>query len=377
MVLLLSIVTVSAWAYLLLARGRFWLSRPAPDAAGPAVWPGVVAIVPARNEAGCLDYCLRSLLGQAYRGAFSIVVVDDDSNDGTGAIAVAAARRGGVPLTVVSSAGLPRGWTGKLWALNQGLTAAAPSKYVLFTDADIVHAPDSLSTLVASAERDSLVLTSLMARLRCESLAERLHVPAFIYFFQMLFPFAWVGDPARRTAAAAGGCVLASREALDAAGGVAAIRGALIDDCALAARLKALGPIRLGLTDRVVSIRAYERLADVRQMITRSAYAQLRYSPLLLIGTAIGMAIAFIAPPLLLIFAGGAARWLGGAAWLAMAISFVPVLRFYRLPPLWAPALPFIAALYLLYTFESAYRHAHGDGGMWKGRAHIPAARRP
>ena len=378
MVLLLSIVTASAWACLLLARGRFWASAAQPDAPPPARWPEVVAIVPARNEAICLGASLNSLLGQDYPGAFAVIVVDDDSTDGTGDIAAAAARGALRPLTLVSSAGPPPGWTGKLWALNQGLAAApASAKYVLFTDADIVHAPDSVATLVARAEQHGLVLTSLMAKLRCESLAERLHVPAFIYFFQMLLPFAWVRRPEARTAAAAGGCMLVSRAALDAAGGLAAIRNALIDDCALAGRLKATGPIWLDLTHRVASIRSYPRFADVRRMIARSAYAQLRYSPWLLLGTAAGMAVTFMAPPLLLIFANGPARWLGGAAWLAMAASFVPTLRFYRLSLLWAPALPAIAALYLFYTFESAYRHARGEGGLWKGRAHVPVARRP
>jgi hopene-associated glycosyltransferase HpnB len=378
MVLLLSIVTASAWAYLLLARGRFWVAAVEPDAPPPGRWPEVVAIVPARNEAMCLEASLNSLLGQDYPGLFSIVVVDDDSADGTGEIAAAAARGATRPLTVVSSAGPPPGWTGKLWALNQGLAAApASAAYVLFTDADIVHAPGSLAALVARAEQGGLALTSLMAKLRCESFAERLHVPAFIYFFQMLYPFAWVRRPAARTAAAAGGCMLVSRAALDSAGGLAAVRNALIDDCALAARLKAVGPIWLGLTDRVVSIRCYPRVRDVRDMIARSAYAQLRYSPWLLIGTALAMALTFMAPPLLLIFASGPARWLGGVAWLAMAASFVPILTFYRRSPLWAPVLPQIAALYLLYTFDSAYRHARGAGGLWKGRAHVPAARQP
>jgi hopene-associated glycosyltransferase HpnB len=378
MVLLLSIVTASAWAYLLLARGRFWAAAVEPDAPPPARWPQVVAIVPARNEAMCLEASLNSLLGQDYPGLFSIVVVDDDSADGTGEIAAAAARGATRPLTLVSSAGPPPGWTGKLWALNQGLAAApASAAYVLFTDADIVHAPGSLAALVARAEQGGLALTSLMAKLRCESFAERLHVPAFIYFFQMLYPFAWVRRPTARTAAAAGGCMLVSRAALDAAGGLPAVRNALIDDCALAARLKAVGPIWLGLTDRVVSIRCYPRTRDVRDMIARSAYAQLRYSPWLLIGTALAMALTFTAPPLLLIFASGPARWLGGAAWLAMAASFVPILTFYRLSPLWAPVLPPIAVLYLLYTFDSAYRHARGAGGLWKGRTHVPAARQP
>jgi hopene-associated glycosyltransferase HpnB len=378
MALFVSIVAVAAWACLLLGRGRFWLAAIEPDPAPAVAWPPVVAVVPARNEAVCLESSLNSLVDQRYAGDFAIIVVDDDSEDATAEIAAAAARRSVRPLTVVSSSGPPPGWTGKLWALKQGVAAAPDSaKYILFTDADIVHAPDSLSALVARAEQGGLVLTSLMAKLRCESFAERLHVPAFIYFFQMLFPFAWVRRPAARTAAAAGGCMLVSRAALQATGGLEAIRNELIDDCALAARLKAVGPIWLGLTDRVVSIRAYPRIADVRQMISRSAYAQLRHSPWLLIGTVAGMAIAFLAPPLLLIFADGAARVLGGLAWLAMSLSFMPILRRYGLSLLWAPALPLIALLYMLYTLDSAYRHVRGVGGAWKGRTHVPLAREP
>jgi hopene-associated glycosyltransferase HpnB len=212
-----------------------------------------------------------------------------------------------------------------------------------------------------------------MAKLRCASLAERSHVPAFIYFFQMLFPFAWVCRIDTSTAAAAGGCMLVRADALARAGGIASIRNALIDDCALAAKLKAGGPIWLGLTDRVHSIRAYDNLSDVRQMISRSAYAQLRHSPWLLIAVAIGMTITFLVPPLLTIFASGWPRYLGLAAWLAMAASFLPTSRFYRLSPLWAPALPGIALLYLLYTLDSAYRHWRRRGGEWKGRVHVEA----
>lgn len=376
MAVILSIIAAVVWAYLLLGRGRFWRSAADADVAPMAEWPAVVAIVPARNEAACIESSVNSLFGQRYPGDFSIIVVDDDSDDGTAAVVRAAAARSEKSVTVVSSSGPPPGWTGKLWALNQGI-AAAPrgAKYFLFTDADIVHTPDSLAALVARAERGGLGLASLMAQLRCESFAEQLHVPAFIYFFQMLFPFSWVAHPAARTAAAAGGCMLVSGASLEAAGGIEAVRGALIDDCALAAQLKAVGPIWLGLTDRVTSIRAYPRMSDIRQMISRSAYAQLRHSPWLLIGAMVGMIVTFIAPPLLLMFAHGTARWLGGAAWLAMAVSFVPTLRRYRLSLVWAPALPLIALLYMFYTFDSAYRHARGMGGLWKGRTHVPVAR--
>ncbi|HEY5278795.1 MAG TPA: glycosyltransferase, partial [Pseudolabrys sp.] len=241
------------------------------------------------------------------------------------------------------------------------------------TDADIAHAPDSLSWLVAKAMQDGTVLTSFMAKLRCESLAERSHVPAFIYFFEMLYPFSWVRQPKAQTAAAAGGCVLLKADALRQAGGIESIRNALIDDCSLARRLKAVGPIWLGLTDRARSIRAYDSFADVRQMISRSAYAQLNYSPLLLAGTMIGMGITYLAAPLLAIFAHGWPQVVGLAVWAAMALSFLPTLRFYRLSPLWGIALPGIAMLYAAYTFESAWKHWRRRGGQWKGRVHVNA----
>ena len=262
-----------------------------------------------------------------------------------------------------------------MWALKLGIAAAeqgAPD-FLLLTDADIAHRPDSLSWLVAKAARDGTVLTSFMAKLRCESLAERSHVPAFIYFFEMLYPFAWVRQPKARTAAAAGGCVLLKTEALRVAGGIESIRNALIDDCSLARRLKAVGPIWLGLTERVHSIRPYPHFADVRQMISRSAYAQLNYSPLLLIGTLIGMCVTYLAAPLLALFGHGWPQWLGIAVWAAMALSFVPTLRFYRLSPLWGIALPGIAMLYTFYTFDSAFKHWRRRGGQWKGRVHVNA----
>jgi hopene-associated glycosyltransferase HpnB len=276
---------------------------------------------------------------------------------------------------VVDSGPLPAGWTGKLWALSRGIAAAerdAPD-YLLLTDADIVHAPDSLSWLVAHAASRGDVLASFMAKLRCESLAERSHVPAFIYFFEMLYPFVWVCRRNSTTSAAAGGCVLLKTEALRAAGGIASIRNALIDDCRLARQMKRIGPIWLGLTDRVRSIRPYDTLADVRRMISRSAYAQLNFSILMLIGCLAGLALTFLAAPLIAIFAEGPARWVGLAVWAAMAVSFVPTLRFYRLSPLWGIALPAIAALYALYTVDSAWRHWRRRGGQWKGRVHVNA----
>ena len=278
----------------------------------------------------------------------------------------------GRQLNVITSNGPARGWTGKLWALKEGIAVAEATHpdYLLLTDADIVHAPDTLAWLVAHSMSGEYTLVSLMAKLRCESLAERSHVPAFIYFFEMLFPFAWVNRPGSSVAAAAGGCILVRRDALDRAGGIAGIRNSLIDDCSLAAKLKAVGPIWLGLTERVRSVRPYETLSDVKQMISRSAYAQLRYSPLLLAATTIGLLLTFIAPPALAVFATGLPRYLGLTAWLAMALSFVPTLRFYRLSPLWSLALPGIASLYLYYTLNSAYQYLRRRGGQWKGRVH-------
>lgn len=379
----LAAVGVALWIYLIWARGRFWLG-PVRDGASlppPAIWPSVTAVIPARNEADVIAESVKSLLRQDYPGPLAIIVIDDDSGDRTAAAATAAAAvtGGDRPVTVVTSQGPPAGWTGKLWALKRGIAAAEASRpdLLLLTDADIVHAPDTLSWLVAQSSAGGFVLTSLMAKLRCVSLAERSHVPAFVYFFQMLFPFPWVCRPDSRTAAAAGGCMLIRADALRRAGGIDSIRNALIDDCSLAVRLKAVGPIWLGLTDRVRSIRPYENFADVKAMIARSAYAQLGYSPLRLAATTAGMAITFLLPPLLAIFASGPAQYLGLAVWLAMAASLQPMLRFYRLSPLWGLALPGVAFLYALYTLESAYQYWRRRGGQWKGRVHVNAPSLP
>jgi hopene-associated glycosyltransferase HpnB len=384
MTLVIAIVALAAWLYLLSARGAFWSTGQSDTVASapPARWPHVVAVVPARNEAGGIANCIRSLLTQDYPGTFSIILMDDDSSDGTAQIAAGTASALGMQdrLTILQSARLPTGWTGKMWAVNQGTEAAlhrldAPD-YLLLTDADIVHHSRSVSWLAAKAENDGLVLTSLMVKLRCESLAERIHVPAFVFFFQMLYPFSWVNQQASRTAAAAGGCMLVRAEALRAAGGIESIREALIDDCALVAKLKAQGPIWLGLTDRVRSIRPYPEFADFRAMVSRSAYAQLHYSPLWLIGTLVGMSLIYLAPPLLAVFAHGFASFTGFAAWLLMAVAFFPILRLYRLSPAWGFALPGIAFLYTLYTVDSAVQYMLGRGGTWKGRTQANVAAR-
>ena len=373
----LAALTAVIWLALLFGRGFYWLGRVRDDERVPAptCWPSVVAVIPARNEAAVIGEAVGSLMRQDYPGALSVIVVDDDSNDGTAVVAQAAGAGSARVLTVLKGEPLAAGWTGKLWALRQGIAAAeerAPD-LLLLTDADIAHAPDSLSWLVAKAARDGTVLTSFMAKLRCRSLAERIHVPAFIYFFEMLYPFAWVRQPKARTAAAAGGCVLLKADALRQAGGIESIRNALIDDCSLARRMQAVGPIWLGLTERVHSIRPYESFADVRQMISRSAYAQLNFSPWLLIGTLVGMTLTYLAAPALAVFAQGWPQLVGIAVWAAMALSFVPTLRFYRLSPIWGIALPGIAMLYALYTFESAWKHWRRRGGQWKGRVHVNA----
>jgi hopene-associated glycosyltransferase HpnB len=365
------------WVYLLAGRGGFWLGRERDDtvSGGQGPWPAVTAVIPARDEAECVGTTVSSLLRQDYTGRFNVILIDDQSRDGTAQIArdAAAAHGASDRLMVLSGRNLPAGWTGKLWAQHQGVEAASemekPAEFLLLTDADIVYASDALGRLVARAQSGGYVLTSLMAKLRCTSLAERMFIPAFIFFFEMLYPFAWANDPRRATAAAAGGCMLVRRSTLHEAGGMASIRHALIDDCTLAKRLKAHGPIWLGLTERVSSSRAYPVVDDIRRMVSRTAYAQLGYSPLLLAGTVLGLAVTYLAPVVLAVLATGVARVLGIAAWALMALAFQPILRFYRLSPLWGPALPAIAATYMAFTIDSAYQHARGRGGMWKGRA--------
>jgi hopene-associated glycosyltransferase HpnB len=378
-VLIVACIALAVWLYLLLARGAFWRCAERDDRtpAEPRGWPRVVAVVPARNEADHITESIGSLLRQDYRGPWAVVLVDDDSEDGT-AEAARRSAKGDARLHVVPGLGLPAGWTGKLWALKQGIDAAMalpqPPDYLLLTDADIVHADDSVSRLVARAEEKRLVLTSLMVKLRCESFAERANIPAFIFFFQMLYPFACVNRPASGVAAAAGGCMLVRADVLRDAGGIDVIRGALIDDCALAEVLKARGPIWLGLTERVHSIRPYPALADIRRMVVRSAYAQLRYSPLLLVATLAGMVLTYVVPPFVAIFGSGAARIIGIITWLLMAVSLQPTLRFYRLSPLWGIALPAIALQYMLFTLDSAYQYVRGRGGSWKGRVQANAS---
>jgi len=371
-------LSLAIWVYMLVGRGMFWLARERDDRnepPDPMLFPPVCAVVPARNEADVIAKSIGALLAQDYPGPFRIVLVDDDSEDGTGAIARALDSSG--RLEVITGAPLPAGWTGKLWAMAQGVAHAESlqpkPELLLLTDADIAHSRDNLRRLAARAEAGKLTLVSLMAKLRCDTFAEKMLIPAFVFFFDMLYPFGQVNDPDKRIGAAAGGCMLVRREALKAAGGVEAIRAAIIDDCAMGRMMKTQGPIWLGLTERAESIRSYGGFKAIGRMVARSAYAQLDYSPLILFGTLIGMGLTYLAPPLLAIFGHGAARWLGLAAWAMMAISVQPMLRFYLRSPLWGPALPAIGALYSLYTVQSAVDVWTGKGGFWKGRAQAKA----
>ncbi|WP_308298918.1 glycosyltransferase [Streptomyces sp. GESEQ-35] len=371
--------SLAAWLWLLLGQGFFWRTDVRlPSRREPASWPHVCVVVPARDEAAVLPDSLPSLLAQDYPGRAEVFLIDDGSSDGTGELARELSRRhGGLPLTVASPGEPPAGWTGKLWAVRHGIgvARARDPEYLLLTDADIAHAPDSLRELVAAAHTGGFDVVSQMARLRVASVWERLVVPAFVYFFAQLYPFRRIGKKAARTAAAAGGCVLLRTEAAERARIPDAIRHAVIDDVALARAVQGSGGhIWLGLADRVDSVRPYPRLHDLWRMVSRSAYAQLRHSPLLLAGTVAGLALVYLVPPVALAWglATGdtAVAVVGVLAWLVMAGTYVPMLRYYR-QPLWlAPLLPFTAFLYLLMTVDSAVQHYRGRGAAWKGRTY-------
>jgi hopene-associated glycosyltransferase HpnB len=366
-------VALAAWAYLAVGHGWFWRTGPGLHAGAElAEWPEVVAVVPARDEAALLPETLPSLLGQEYPGRFRVVLADDGSGDGTAEVAERLGRAAATELRVVRVGERPAGWAGKVWAMAEGVRVAGEPEFVLFTDADIAYAPGTLTRLVRAGEVCDLV--SQMATLRTRSGWERAIVPAFVYFFSLLYPFRRVGRPGARTAAAAGGCMLVRRSTLEGAGGLAAISGALIDDVALGRLLKRYGGrCRLDLSRDVVSLRPYPHLADLWAMIARSAYTQLRYSPPLLAGTLLGLALLFVVPPTATV-AGAVARsgpvaGIGLAAWAIMAVTYVPMLRFYRLSVWRAPALPLVAIMYAGMTLDSARRHHTGQGGTWKGRA--------
>lgn len=375
----ITVVSLAAWCWLLLCQGFFWRTDVRlPLRRDPEVWPSVCVVVPARDEAAVLPASLPSLLAQDYPGRAEVFLVDDGSTDGTGELARALSERhGGLPLTVGSPGEPPAGWTGKLWAVRHGiaLARAREPEYLLLTDADIAHAPDSLRELVAAAHGGGFDVVSQMARLRVESRWERLVVPAFVYFFAQLYPFRWIGRPGSRTAAAAGGCVLLRAGMAEKARIPDAIRHAVIDDVALARAVKgAGGRVWLGLADRVDSVRPYPRLGDLWRMVSRSAYAQLRHSPPLLLGTVAGLALVYLVPPVA-VLAGAAAgsgpvAGVGALAWAVMAGTYLPMLRYYR-QPLWlAPLLPYTAFLYLLMTVDSAVQHYRGRGAAWKGRTY-------
>ncbi len=356
---IVALVSFAAWVYLFAARGGFWQIKVSPKPAQPAAAKSVCVIIPARNEEAVVGQAIASLR------PWRVILVDDHSSDRTAAVATEAGA------LVIQAGPLPAGWSGKLWAISEGLKhASSPAPdYLLFTDADIVHAPNNIAELVARAEAGLLDLASLMVKLRCRSFAETLLIPAFVFFFFMLYPPAWVSQRDRRTAAAAGGCILIRPSALHRIGGIAAIRNAIIDDCALARAVKRTGgSIWLGVTHDTVSIRDYSTFTEIRAMISRTAFAQLHHSALLLIGTILGMAIIYVAPPLLLFARNPFAAILGLAAWILMSIAYSPSLRFYGRSIVWAPLLPLVALFYMSATLDSALSYWTGRGGVWKDR---------
>lgn len=372
----LALVALLIWIYLIAARGMFWQAGPVlpvahPLAALSVAPPSVAIIVPARDEASLIEASLRSLLAQDYPGPFRVILTDDNSTDATAGIARAI---GDPRLSVITGAPRPAGWSGKLWAVSQGITEAGKVDLVLLTDADIVHAPAHLSSLVSHIQRYDYDMISEMVRLACDSWAERALVPAFVYFFQLLYPFAWVNDGLNATAAAAGGTILIRQRALQRIGGVESVRGALIDDVALAAAVKKGGRIWLGHANLARSERPYPTVGDIWRMIERTAFVQLRYSVLLLLATIFGMVLTWLIPPAAVVFGHGLAFWLGLAAWMMLSASFLPMLRRYRRSPLWAPFLPVIAGFYMSATVGSAVNHFRGRGTTWKGRAYLGAA---
>ncbi len=336
--------------------------------------PSVAAVVPARNEVGTIAETVRCLLDQDYPISIPIIVVDDNSEDGTADAAreVTVTDAEKARLTVVSGEPLADGWTGKMWAVRQGINAAPASDYLLLTDADIHHEPSLVSNLIAKAEGEGIRLVSLMVKLKCQSPWECLLIPAFVYYFQKLYPFSWVNDPAREEAAAAGGCMLVHRQTLEDTGGIEAIHDKVIDDCAMAALIKPHGPIWLGLAEETESTRSYAALGEIWRMVSRTAYLQLRHSPLLLLAAVAGMALLYVVPPLALmagLLNGGLVlAFLGGAGWAVMTWTYLPTVELYRLSPLWALLLPVAGLLFTLVTIDSARRHYMRTSGQWKGR---------
>ncbi len=403
MLLILTALSLAIWLFLILVWGNFWRCDQRLDEASEpqslAQYPAIGIVIPARDEAEVIEQSLGSLLSQGYPGPIEIVLVDDQSSDGTGAIAQhlgeaaaqAAETTASRKLTVLSGQPLEPGWTGKLWALKQGIAhlqtsplqqadvTATPDittlKYILLTDADIAHGTRSLERLVAKAEAEKLDLTSLMVQLRCESDWEQRLIPAFIFFFQKLYPFPWVNQPRNPMAAAAGGCILIRNDRLQAIGGIDCVRDALIDDCSLGAAVKRQGgKLWLGLSQETISLRPYPSLDTIWNMVARTAYTQLYYSPFLLVGTIFGMGLVYLMAPIAIIAGLIGANWtvvgLGGLTWLLMAVAYAPTLKLYGQPVWKGLGLPAIATLYSLMTLDSARRHWQGKGGQWKGRSY-------
>ncbi len=377
--LVLATLSLLVWLGLAFGHGRFWQAGPMLGPVAKAVrpvagtWPAVCVVVPARNEAQTVEDSIGSLLAQDYPGPYGVVLVDDRSDDGTGALARGLASP---HLHVVDGEEPPAGWSGKLWAVAQGASEVERlmpdhDGYILLADADIIHEPAHVATLVMKALRDDLDMVSEMVELSTESRAERALVPAFVYFFQLLYPFARVNRRSSRTAAAAGGTILIRRAALARIGGIESLRGALIDDVALARLVKRSGGgIWLGHSLLARSVRPYPGPADIWRMVARTAYVQLRYSPLLLLATVLGMALVWLVPPAAMLFGDGYARLAGLLAWAIATISFLPTLRRFELVPFWALLLPAVAAFYTLATIGSAVDHHRGRGVVWKQRAY-------
>jgi glycosyltransferase involved in cell wall biosynthesis len=410
-------LSLAIWLYLAAARGKFWRIQDFDDDTAkhepPTTWPAVIAVIPARNEATTIAQVLASLLKQNYAGEFSVILVDDHSEDATVQIAQQAARELNAEsrIRIYTGPALPPGWTGKLWALNTGTaildnsgtaisgcppttsispgppstsrtapnspgTPTSSPTYFWLTDADIVHAPDTLQRLVARAERHQLDLASLMVLLQAKTLPERALIPAFLFFFLKLYPPRWIANPKARIAGAAGGCILLRRDALERIGGFAAIRNDVIDDCALASAVKRSGGrLWMGLTRASVSLRAYTTFAETRDLIARTAFTQLRYSPLLLLGTLAAMFLTYLAPVALLFARDPAPRILGASTWILMSLLYLPTIRFYRLAPAWAATLPLTALFYSCATLLSAVRYYLGRGAQWKGRSQASNSR--
>lgn len=367
---------MAVWTYLAFAHGAFWILHPfeqdESELPGPQCWPSVAAIVPARNEAETIGAVAEGLARQKYPGSFRVLVVDDHSEDGTAAAAERAARTCGslTPVSVIAAPKLEEGWAGKVWAMNAGAEAAGNSvEYHWFTDADVEHPPDTLRKLVSRAERDALGLTSLMVLLRAKTLPERMLIPAFLYFFFQLYPPKKIAAAGSGTAGAAGGCMLLRREGLQRIGGLAAIQGELIDDCALARKVKdSGGRVWLGLTKQSISLRRYENFAAIKDMIARTAYTQLGHSVWLLFATLAGLLMVMVLPAGLVFTGDRVASGLGMAAWALQAATFLPFVRHFGQSSLWALSLPLSAVFYGYATWVSAWRHWRGRGGQWKGR---------